>query len=146
MYFVSCTKEDKVRTVQEVISALMKRNGADMRDAVNADAKEARTDFTKVVNSAVEEAVLKVKFESELSRSRYVKESARVAEDNYCRRRDHEEEKTSSSVQSSVTNELLSVSAKKAEGEILRAIKEAISSLDADKDRDMDEELERAIA
>ena len=89
---------------------------------------------------------MKVKYESDLSRRRYVKESARVAEDNYFRRRDHEEEKTSSSVQSSVTNELLSASAKKAEGEILRAIKEMISSLDADKDRGMDEELERAIA
>ena len=53
MYYVSRAEEDKAKTVQEVISALMKRNGADMRDAVNTDAKETRTDFTKAVNSAV---------------------------------------------------------------------------------------------
>ena len=51
--FVAPDKEEKARSVQEYISALMKRHGAEIRDAVDAAAKEARAGFTKVVNAAV---------------------------------------------------------------------------------------------
>ena len=117
-----------------------------MRDVVKAASKEVRAVFTDAVNAAVAEAISKVRAKSELRRRRNVREAARVAENEDCRRRDQEEEETSFSVQSSMSNELLAAAAEKSEGGRLRAVKETIASVTADKDRDMEEAVERAIA
>ena len=85
--FVSCAEEEKVGAVQEAIYALKKRGGEEMRDAVEASYKEARAGFTEAANSALEEAVSKVRAKSELYRRRDAEEAARVTEDNDCRRR-----------------------------------------------------------
>ena len=137
--FVACAKEDKARSLQEDISALMKRSGAEMRDSVEAATKEARAGFIEAVNVVVKEA------ESELHRRRDNEEAARVDEEDDLRRRAQDEEETSSSVRSSVADELLAAAAEKAEGERLRAVEEMIASVTAYKDRYMEEEVERAI-
>ena len=54
------------------LSALMKRSGAEMRDAVKAAAKEARVGFTEAANTALEENVSKVRFKLEMRRRRNV--------------------------------------------------------------------------
>ena len=133
--FVACSDEEKARTEQKSISALMKRHWADMRDAVDAAAKEARAVFTEAMNAAVEEALSKVRDESELRRRRDAEEAARVAKDNGSRRRAHEKEETSSSMQISVADKLLAAANNKADGEILRAVEEKIASMTAEKDR-----------
>ena len=84
--FVACAKEEKARSLQEDISALMKRSGEEMRDSVEAATKEARAGFTEAVNAVVEEAVSKVWAESELHRRRDIKEVVRVSKDK-CHRR-----------------------------------------------------------
>ena len=133
--FVARAKEEKARAAQDYISALMKRHGAEMRDAVDAVAKEARAVFTEAKNAAVEEALSKVTDESELRRRRYAKEAARVANDEGSRKRAHEKEETSSSVQIYVADKLLAAADNKVDREILRAIEETIASMTAEKDR-----------
>ena len=87
MFFVARSEEENARAVQEAISALMKRHVAEIRDAIEAAAKEERAGFTKAVNATVEEAVLKVRVKSEPCRRKDAKEAVRVAKDNNCRRR-----------------------------------------------------------
>ena len=59
----------------------MNQHVAEMRDAVEADDKEARAGFTEAVNASMKEALLKVRAESELRRRRDTKEVAIVAKD-----------------------------------------------------------------
>ena len=117
-----------------------------MRDSAEAAAKEARAGFTKAADSAVEEAVLKVRSESELRRRRVAEEAVRVAEDDDRMRRAQEEEETSFSVRSSMADNLVAAAAKKAEGERLRAVEETIASVTTEKDIYMEEAAERAIS
>ena len=76
---------------------MMKQHRAEMRDAVDSAAKEAMAGFTEAANAAVEEAVIKVRSESEMRRTREVKEAASVNKDNDCRRKAQEEKEETSS-------------------------------------------------
>ena len=59
----------------------MNQHVAEIRDAVEADDKEARAGFTEAVNASMKEVLLKVRAESELRRRRDTKEVAIVAKD-----------------------------------------------------------------
>ena len=76
---------------------MMKQHRAEMRDAVDSAAKEAMAGFTEAVNAAVEEAVIKVRSESEMHRTREVEEAASVNKDNDRRRKAQEEKEEASS-------------------------------------------------
>ena len=143
--FVDLTKEEKSRDLQETISVLMKRHREEMRDSIEADIKEAREVFNEALNASMDEAVSKVRAELELSMMRNVEDVARVAKENYHMRRDQEDEETSSSLQSFVADEILAAAADKSKGERLRATKKTIALVTTEKDRDMDEAVEREI-
>ena len=91
-YFFARAREEKSRSVHEAISALVKRQGAKMRDASEEATKETRAGFIDVINAALEESILKVKAKSELCRRRDIEEATSVSEDANRRRRDQEEE------------------------------------------------------
>ena len=143
---VARAEEENARAVQDAISALMKRHGEEMGDATKASSKEARACFTEAFNAAVEEAISKVRSKSELRRRRDVKEAARVVEDDNLRSRAQEEEGNSSSVQISMTGNILDSATKKAKGEIFRAVEETIAYVTVEKDRDMYEGAEHKIS
>ena len=120
--FVPRADEEKAGAVREAISALMKRHGAEMRDEVEAAAKEVRAGFIEAVKAAVEDSISNVRDESELSRSRDAEEAARVAENDDSRRRSQDEEETSSYVRKSVADDILAAADNKVEGGRLRAL------------------------
>ena len=61
---------------------MMKLHGAEIRYSIDAANKKARAGFTKAVNTAMEEAVSKVRAKSELLRRRDVEEANRFTEDS----------------------------------------------------------------